>query len=89
MKWKGTVLWIIIAIAALVLIFSRLNKRIKHKIAREEVAQKAAQQDMPAYTPPIDSFPYLYKPYDTVAADRQQLCAPALERQQGRYGSAE
>jgi predicted small secreted protein len=67
MKWKGTILGIIIAIAALVLIFSRLNKRIKEKVAREEAAQKAAQQDMPVYTPPIDSFPYLYKPFDTVA----------------------
>jgi hypothetical protein len=66
MKWKGTVLGIIIAIVALVLIFSRLNKRIKDKIAREEAAQKAAQQDMPAYTPSIDSFPYLYKHYDTI-----------------------
>lgn len=66
MKWKGSVLWIIIAIVALVLIFSRINNRIKQKLAREEAAQKAAQQDLPVYKPPVDSFPYLYKPYDTL-----------------------
>lgn len=70
MKWKGSVLAIIIGVIALVLIFVRINNRIKAKIAREEAAQKATQQEMPVYTPPIDSFPYLYKAYDIIPATR-------------------
>lgn len=66
MKGKGSVLAIIIGIIAIVLIFVRLNNRIKDKIAKEEAAQKAKQEEMPAYKPPIDSFPYLYKPYDII-----------------------
>lgn len=68
MKWKGSILAIIIGVTALTLMFIRMNNRIKEKISREEAAQKAAQQDMPAYTPPIDSFPYLYKSYEVIAA---------------------
>ncbi|WP_127128066.1 hypothetical protein [Pseudoflavitalea rhizosphaerae] len=67
MKWKGYLLGILIAVIALILVFTRMGNRIKDKISKEEAAQKAAQQDIPVYTPPIDSFPYLYKPYDTMS----------------------
>ncbi|HVK48067.1 MAG TPA: hypothetical protein VM488_09490 [Pseudobacter sp.] len=59
MKWKGSILAVIVAIAAVFLIFTRINKSIKEKIAKEE----AAQQVIPSYKPPVDSFPYLYKTF--------------------------
>ncbi|QEC44075.1 hypothetical protein [Pseudobacter ginsenosidimutans] len=67
MKWKGYLIGIVIAVIALILLFTRMNNRIRNKISKEEAAQKAAHQDLPVYTPPIDSFPYLYKPYDTMS----------------------
>lgn len=62
MKWKGSILAVIVAIAAIFLIFTRINKGIKEKIAREQ----AAQQVLPVYKPPVDSFPYLYKTFQEI-----------------------